>query len=287
MHPKIILNRMLHNPFFVIGLIAATIIILLTFIAPELTKYDPIMNSLTDRFLPPEYFANGLDGHVFGTDNLGRDIFSMLFYGARTSLYIAFFSAALCIIVGTVLGMVAGFYGRWVDTLVMRACDVLVAFPTLVFGIVVLALFGSSVFNLVLVIGLTTWMNICKVIRNNVRVAAKMDYINASRALGAKSGHIIFTQILPNVTTNIIVLGSQRITYVILLQANFAFLGLGILPPAPSWGHMIASGRTYLTVYPWMAFVPGVALMITAVAFNFLGDGLRDVLDPKRTVVNK
>jgi len=285
MHPKIILNRMLHNPFFVIGLIAASIIIIFTIIAPILSTYDPIKNSLSEKFKPPAYLTDGIDGHIFGTDNLGRDIWTRLFYGARTSFYISFFASAICIVVGTVLGMAAGYFGRAVDTVIMRACDVLVAFPTLIFGIVVLALYGSSVINLIFVIGFTSWMNICKVIRNNVRIAGKMDYINASRALGAKSGHIIFLQILPNVTTNIIILGSQKITYTILLQANFAFLGLGILPPAPSWGHMIASGRSFLTVYPWMAFVPGVALMIAAIAFNFLGDGLRDVLDPKRTVV--
>ena len=159
------------------------------------------------------------------------------------------------------------------------------AVPTLILGIVVLSLFGSSIINLILVLGLTRWIPICKVTRNSVRVASQMDFVRASQILGGKSGHILFTQIFPNVTTNIIIQGSQQIGRLILAQATFAFLGLGVLPPAPSWGHMIASGRNYLTVYPWMALTPGIALMLTTIAFNFLGDGLRDVLDPKRTVV--
>ena len=263
MNGKIILNRMRKNPFFMVGTITSIFILVVVLLTPVLAQYDPIKNSLPEKFLPPEYFAHGLQGHVFGTDQMGRDIFSRMLYGARTTFIIAFAAAAI----------------------IMRACDVISAVPTLILGIVVLSLFGSNMVNLIFVLGFTRWVRICKVTRNNVRVAAKMDFVNASRILGAKSNHIIFRQIFPNVTTNIIIQGSQQIGSLILAQATFAFLGLGVLPPAPSWGHMIASGRNYLTVYPWMALVPGIALMITAVAFNFLGDGLRDVLDPKRTVV--
>ena len=282
---KIIKNRMLKNRFFMVGVIVGSLILLLTFLTPLLTRFDPVQNSLKEKFLPPEYFANGLNGHIFGTDQLGRDIWSRLLYGARTTFLISFAASGISILVGVVLGLVAGFFRGIVDTVIMRICDVISAVPTLILGIVVLSLFGSSIVNLIFVLGLTRWIRICKVTRNNVRVASQMDYVNASRVLGAKSGHIIFRQIFPNVTTNIIIQGSQLIGSLILAQATFAFLGLGILPPAPSWGHMIASGRNYLTVYPWMALVPGIALMITAVAFNFLGDGLRDILDPKRTVL--
>ena len=282
---KIIKNRMLKNRFFMVGVIVGSLILLLTFLTPLLTRFDPVQNSLKEKFLPPEYFANGLNGHIFGTDQLGRDIWSRLLYGARTTFLISFAASGISILVGVILGLVAGFFRGIVDTVIMRICDVISAVPTLILGIVVLSLFGSSIVNLIFVLGLTRWIRICKVTRNNVRVASQMDYVNASRVLGAKSGHIIFRQIFPNVTTNIIIQGSQLIGSLILAQATFAFLGLGILPPAPSWGHMIASGRNYLTVYPWMALVPGIALMITAVAFNFLGDGLRDILDPKRTVL--
>jgi peptide/nickel transport system permease protein len=285
MNGKIIWNRMIHNPFFMVGAIAGIIILLLTLFTPFLTDYDPIANSLTQRFVAPQYLSEGMSNHVFGTDQLGRDILARLLYGARISFFISFIASAMCIIIGVVLGLLAGYFGGILDTIVMRVCDVVSAIPTIVLGIVVLSLFGSSIANLIGVLAITRWIRICKVTRNNVRVATKMDYINASRVLGAKSGHIIFKQIFPNVTTNIIILGSQLIGGLILTQAIFAFLGLGVLPPAPSWGHMIASGRNYLTVYPWMALVPGFALMVTAVAFNFLGDGLRDVLDPKRTVL--
>lgn len=285
MNGKIILNRMRKNPFFMVGTITSIFILVVVLLTPVLAQYDPIKNSLPEKFLPPEYFAHGLQGHVFGTDQMGRDIFSRMLYGARTTFIIAFAAAAITITVGVVLGLLSGFFGGIVDTIIMRACDVISAVPTLILGIVVLSLFGSNMVNLIFVLGFTRWVRICKVTRNNVRVAAKMDFVNASRILGAKSNHIIFRQIFPNVTTNIIIQGSQQIGSLILAQATFAFLGLGVLPPAPSWGHMIASGRNYLTVYPWMTLVPGIALMITAVAFNFLGDGLRDVLDPKRTVV--
>lgn len=285
MDKKIILNRMRKNPFFMTGVIVSAFILLLVLLTPVLTSYDPVKNSLSEKFLAPEFFQNGLNGHVFGTDELGRDVFSRLLYGAKNTFLVSFTASAISILVGVVLGLVSGYFGGVIDAIIMRACDVVSAVPTLILGIVVLSLLGSNLINLILVLALTRWIRICKVTRNSVRVASKMDFVNASRVLGAKSGHIIFRQIFPNVTTNIIIQGSQQIGSLILAQATFAFLGLGVLPPAPSWGHMIASGRNYLTVYPWMALVPGVALMVTAIAFNFLGDGLRDVLDPKRTVL--
>lgn len=285
MDKKIILNRMRKNPFFMTGVIVSAFILLLVLLTPALTSYDPVKNSLSEKFLAPEFFQNGLNGHVFGTDELGRDVFSRLLYGAKNTFLVSFTASAISILVGVVLGLVSGYFGGVIDAIIMRACDVVSAVPTLILGIVVLSLLGSNLVNLILVLALTRWIRICKVTRNSVRVASKMDFVNASRVLGAKSGHIIFRQIFPNVTTNIIIQGSQQIGSLILAQATFAFLGLGVLPPAPSWGHMIASGRNYLTVYPWMALVPGVALMVTAIAFNFLGDGLRDVLDPKRTVL--
>ena len=276
---------MLHNPFFMIGLISGIILLTLTFLAPVITNYDPIANSLPDKFVPPEYFANGLKGHVLGTDQLGRDVLARLLYGARTTLLISLSSALIALVLGGTLGLLSGYFGGIVDVIIMRACDVMSAIPTLVLGIVALSLFGPNIRNLIIIMGITRWIRICKVTRNNVRVQRKMDYVNASKILGAKSGHIVFSQIFPNVTTNIIIQGSQQIGQIILFEATFAFMGLGVLPPAPSWGHMIALGRSYLTIYPWMALVPGIALMVTAITFNFLGDGLRDVLDPKRTVV--
>jgi len=285
MSGKIIVNRMLHNAFFVVGMIAAIIILVLTVLAPVLCKFDPVTNSLSDRFMAPEWFARGLEGHILGTDNLGRDIFSRLLYGAGNTFIVAFGAAAISIALGTVLGILAGYFGGWVDAVIMRAVDVFQSVPAVVLGIVVLSLFGSGLGKFMLVLGICQWVKVCKVTRNNVRVQKGMDYANASKVLGAGKAHIMFTQIFPNVTTGIIIQGSQQIGVLILLQAVFAYIGLGVLPPAPSWGHMISAGREYLTVYPWMALVPGVALMVTAIAFNFLGDGLRDVLDPKRVRV--
>lgn len=284
MDRKILLNRMRHNIFFVVGFTVGVAILLVMFLSPLYVQYDGVKNSLTEKFLPPEGFSKGLSGHVLGTDNMGRDVFTRLVMGGRLSLTIAVVVVCLQTFIGMVLGMIAGYYGGVVDTIVMRACDVFLSIPNLILAIAVMAVLGSNLYNLVFVLIFAGWVHICKVTRNNVRIAKTQEYVHASVALGARHGHIMFRQILPNVTTHILIIGSQRFGFVILLEAALSFLSLGIQPPTPAWGNMISAGRSYMTTYPWMVFAPGIALMLTVLAFNFLGDGLRDVLDPKRKV---
>ena len=183
---------------------------------------------------------------------------------------------------GSVLGILAGYLGGWVDKVIMRACDVFLAIPNIILAIAVMSVMGTSVFNLIAVLTISGWVRYCKVVRNNVMVVKKQEFVSASKVLGASGLHIMFTQILPNITTPIIILASSRFGNCILVEATLSFLNLGIPAPTPSWGNMIADGRSYLSIYPWMVFAPGIALMITILAFNFLGDGLRDVLDPKK-----
>lgn len=285
MDRRIILNRMRKNPFFVVGSIAAVIVIILAVIAPFIVQFDPNANSLTDRFLPPEGLSNGLKGHILGTDQLGRDVFTRLLLGGRYSLAIALAVVVFQTVVGTVLGILAGFFGGVVDAIVMRACDVFMAIPNLILAIAIMSVLGPSIPNLILVLAFSGWVNCCKVTRNNVRVIKNQEFVKASRVLGAGGFHIMFRQIFPNVTTHIIILASQRIGMTIIIEAALSFLQLGIQPPTPSWGNMIAAGRLYMTTQPWLVFAPGIALMFAALAFNFLGDGIRDVLDPKRTAV--
>lgn len=283
MNRKIILRRMRRNPFFIVGTITCTILLACLVIIPMVLRYDAQANSLREMFQAPEWFAKGLGGHIFGTDQLGRDVLSRLLLGGKISIAIAFAVVILQVVVGTVLGMIAGYYGGIVDSIIMRACDVVLSIPNLVLALAIMAVLGTSVVNLIAVLSFSGWVQFCKLTRNNVKVARNMEYVHASQALGAKSAHIMFRQILPNVTTHTIILASQRIGWVILLESSLSFLNLGIPAPMPSWGNMIANGREYLTLYPWIALVPGVALMFTVLGFNFLGDGLRDVLDPKRT----
>jgi|AGTN01.2.fsa_nt_gi ABC-type dipeptide/oligopeptide/nickel transport systems, permease components len=283
MNRKIVLLRMRKNPFFVIGSIVALIIVVLTVLAPVLCQYDPVKNALAEKFIAPEWFSKGAQGHIMGTDQLGRDVFTRLLYGARFSLGLASLVVILQVLIGTCLGLAAGYLGGIVDSIVMRACDIILAIPNLILAIAIMAVLGPNVFNLVFVLTLSGWVQCCKITRNNVRVIKNREFVYASRALGAKNMHIMFNQIFPNVTTHIIILASQSFGLTILVEAALSFLSLGIQPPDPSWGNMIAAGRTYMTVYPWLVFAPGVALMMTVLAFNFLGDGLRDVLDPKRT----
>lgn len=282
MEKKILLNRMKRNPFFMVGGILAIVIVILCFTSPLFVQFDAEANTLGEKLLKPEGFSNGLYGHVFGTDQMGRDVMTRLLIGGRYSLSIAFVVVVLQAIIGTVLGIVAGYFGKAVDTIIMRICDVFLAIPNLILAIAIMAVLGSKISNLIAVLVFSGWVNYCKVIRNNVRVIKNQEFIHASRVLGAGHLHIMFRQIFPNVTTNLIIIGSQKVGQTILVEAALSFLSLGIQPPTPSWGNMISNGRTFLMVNPWLVLVPGIALMLTVLAFNFLGDGLRDVLDPKR-----
>ena len=282
MDKKIVISRMLHSKFFMVGAVTAIVIILLSVFSPVIVQYDPLTNNLAERLMAPEYFARGLQGHVFGTDEAGRDIFSRLLLGSRYSLTIAAVVVFVAAFIGTVLGAVSGYFGGAVDAVIMRLCDIMMAIPNLVLAIAVMAVLGPNIFNLVIVLIITTWVQYCKVTRNNVMVVKNTEFVKASQVLGASRMHIMFTQIFPNVTTQLIILISQQLGWTILTEASLSFLSLGVQPPTPSWGNMIADGRNFLITNPWLVMVPGVALMITVLAFNFLGDGLRDVLDPKR-----
>lgn len=282
MNKKIIMSRMLKSKFFMVGTITAIIIILLSVFSPLIVQFDPITNSLRERLQSPEYFANGLNGHILGTDDAGRDIFSRLLLGSRYSLFIAAVVVSVAALIGTVLGAIAGYFGGVVDMIIMRACDVMMAIPNLVLAIAVMAILGPNIFNLIIVLIITSWVQYCKLTRNNVMVIKNSEFVKASQVIGASKVHIMFKQIFPNVTTQLIILISQQFGWTILTEASLSFLSLGVQPPIPSWGNMIADGRNYLLTSPWLVFAPGIALMITVLAFNFMGDGLRDVLDPKR-----
>lgn len=282
MGKEILFKRMRHSPFFVVGLIVALIIVASVIFLPFLLDYSPTANSLVSTFQKPDWLSKGLAGHILGTDELGRDVFTRLLYGGRYSLFIAAVVVLLQVVLGTALGIIAGYFGGILDSVVMRLCDIVLAIPNLILAIAIMAVMGVNLTNLIFVLTFAGWVDCCKVTRNNVLVIKNQEFVHASVVLGANHTHIMFTQILPNVTTHIIILASQRFGFTILLEAALSFLNLGIQPPIPSWGNMIAGGRSFMTIYPWLVFAPGIALMLCVLAFNFLGDGLRDVLDPRR-----
>lgn len=282
MKKNILLRRMRRNPFYVVGFILALGVLLICFVSPAFVVYDAELSSLSERLMAPEWFSRGLQGHVLGTDQLGRDVLTRLLTGGTASLLIAAAAVLMQVLVGSILGIIAGYVGGIADKIIMRACDVFLAFPNIILAIAVMAVMGTSVLNLIVVLTISGWVRYCKVVRNNVIVVKKQEFVSASKVLGSSNFHIMFKQILPNVTTPIIILASSRFGNVILVEATLSFLNLGIPAPTPSWGNMIADGRSYLATCPWLVLAPGIALMITVLAFNFLGDGLRDVLDPKK-----
>jgi peptide/nickel transport system permease protein len=219
--------------------------------------------------------------HLLGMDQIGRDVASRVIHGARLALLVGFTAAGLSLVTGVAVGATAGYCGGWADALAMRLVDALIAFPTLVLLVVLAAAVGPSVPTVILVIGLTTWAQSARIVRVQVLSLRERDFVLAARGLGASPARVLGRHILPNVLAPVVVLASLSIATVILLESALSFLGLGVQPPMPSWGSMLAEGRTYLLSYPHIALFPGLAILLTALAFNLVGDGLRDALDPR------
>lgn len=285
MQKKIMLRRCLHSKQFIFGLILVLFLCFLALFADYLVPKDPNAYNVTDRFTAPQWFEKNEDGsygYILGTDSMGRDILSRMIIGAKSSMKIAILSTFLSMVVGTVLGVIAGYKGGVLDAVIMRATEVSMCVPTMTLGVVIMAIFGANDMNLVIVMIISYWMEFGRVARNEVMAMKNREFIQASRALGATNTHIMFTQILPNVTTSLLIIVSGCFGSVILTEAGLSYLYLGVQLPTASWGNMIAAGKDYLAIAPWIVLVPGAALMIAVMGFNFLGDGLRDVLDPKQ-----
>lgn len=280
MQKEELLRRMKKSKFFVIGTIMIVILIITFLVGPMLTPWDPAQPDLRSRHIEVEWLRNGFEGHIFGTDALGRDIFSRLVNGGTLSLMIALTIVAITAIIGTLLGLISGYWGGTMDNLIQRLCEVMLSLPQTILAICIMALLGARVSNLIIVMSLTNWVQYCRLARGTVLTVRNSEYVMASRVLGAKNFSIIIKQILPNVLTPLIILASQSIGMLILSEAALSYLGCGIPVTTPSWGGMISAGREYVTTAPWTVIVPGLALMFTVLAFNFLGDGVRDVLDP-------
>ena len=268
-------HQLRKNRLAVFGLFIIIFFILLGLFAPLISPYDYKEQVLSDRLLPPS------SEHWFGTDDLGRDIFTRIAYGARLSLQIGFFAVIGALFFGTLLGLIAGFYGRWVDMIISRLFDIMLSFPSILLAISVVAILGASLQNALIAIAIVNVPIFGRLVRSTVISLREEEYIMAAKAQGMKNGRIILHHILPNSLAPIIVQSTLGFGTAILDAAGLGFLGLGAQPPAPEWGKMLADSREFIQIAPWTLIIPGLAIMFVVLGFNLIGDGLRDVLDPK------
>lgn len=260
------------------GALVVTVVIALAATAGWITS-DPTSQDLAVALQPPSWLG-GQAGGLLGTDNLGRDIFSRIAYGARISLLIGVSAVALAGAIGTLLGLVSGFKGGWLGTAIMRLADFQLSVPFLVLAIALVGAVGPSLANLIVVLGITGWVPYARVVRSEVLSLREREFVLAARAVGVPDWRIIITHLRPNITASVIVLASLEVARMIISEASLSFLGLGVQPPTPSWGGMVADGRNYLESAWWLSTFPGLAIALTVLGVNLLGDRLRDVLDP-------
>jgi peptide/nickel transport system permease protein len=259
----------------VVGLTLTLLFILLALLAPVLATHDPTAFTLGQQLRPPS------PTNLIGTDELGRDILSRVLYGARITLLITLGAVLVSLVIGTVLGVVAGFLGGWTDTLIMRVMDVLLAMPGFLLAIAIIAALGAGTFNVVVAVGIFSIPSFARVARGSTLSVKQQDYVLAARALGGASAAIMWRHVLPNVTPPLVVQTTLRLATAILTASGLSFLGLGPQPPTPEWGAMLSTGRNFITSSPQLATIPGLAILLVAIGFNLLGDGLRDALDPR------
>ena len=280
MNRKVFFRRMMKSKLFLIGLFGIIFVAAICYASPYFIAHDPLDIDLPLRLEAPDWSLSS-SGHFFGTDSLGRDVLSRLLIGGKTSLTIAISVVIITTIIGMVLGLIAGYFGGVADLILMRICDIMMAVPSLLLAICVIAILGGSVLNLIIVMSIGAWVVLARVVRSTALAIRGLEYVRAAKVLGMSDYRIIFTEVLPNVVGPIIITATQAFGGMVLSEAALSYLGLGVPPPSPSWGSMISDGRAYIASSPWVVLVPGLALMLTVLAVNFLGDGLNDILNPK------
>ncbi|MCL2401244.1 MAG: ABC transporter permease [Oscillospiraceae bacterium] len=276
-HRKAVLRRLYKNPHVVVGATIMLIFILMAILAPILAPYDPFEQVPARRLLPPG------SEHFMGTDNLGRDILSRLIFGARVTLLLSFSATFVGGALGTLLGLVSGYYGGPFDSIIMRVIDVFLAFPGILLALFLVTMLGTSAMNILIAIAFFAVPTFARITRGSVMSAKKLEFIDASRAVGATDSRIMFVHILPNIMTPLIVQATLLIATNILVIAALSFIGVGVQPPTPEWGSMIEGGREFVGRADHIMFFPGLFILCVVVGINILGDGLRDALGPKQT----
>lgn len=269
------MKRLLRNFAFTSGALLTIALIVVALAAPLLSPFDPDSQDTMRRLEPPSH------EHPLGLDDLGRDVLSRILWGARVSLRVGFSVVIIASLIGITLGAIAGYFGGAPDLIIMRICDILLAFPGILLAIALVAVLGPSLNNVILALGTIGWVGYARLVRGQVLKVREMEYVTAAKALGARSPRVILRHVLPNVINPVIVMATLGLAGAILAEAALSFLGLGVQPPTPSWGAMLTSGRRYLGIANHLAIYPGAAIMLAVMGLNFLGDGLIDALDPK------
>ena len=269
------LHRLRKTRAAVVGGVIVTLFVLTAALAPVLAPYEPLRGRLADRLGPPSA------GHWLGTDELGRDVLTRVVYGARISLQIQMAAVGLGLVVGTALGMMAGYWGRWPDQLIMRLMDILMAFPGIFLALAIIAALGTGLENVIIATAIFLVPQFARVIRGSVLSLREKEFVEAARALGSGDLAIVFRYLLPNSLAPLLVQANLRMATVLLTASGLSFLGLGVQPPEPEWGAMLSNARSYMITAPHVATMPGLAIMVVVLGFNLLGDGMRDALDPR------
>lgn len=266
--------RFLRSPSVLFGASIVIFLILVAIFAPAISPYDPIKQNFRIQLQPPSM------DHLFGTDEFGRDILSRVLHGARWALFVGLLADSIALVFGVTLGLLAGFYGGWIDIVIRWLTDVMLAFPYLLLAMIVVAVLGPGITNAMIAVGVVYMPQYTRLVRGTVLSIREQEYIEAARCIGMSPIRIIFRHVLPNCVAPIIVMATLAIGWAIVETAGLSFLGLGAQPPMPEWGAMLASGRNYMLTAWWIATFPGLAILVVVVGFNVMGDGLRDVLDP-------
>lgn len=264
-----------NNKLTFISLVLIILLVFIAIFAPVIAPYNPYAQNLKDRLLSPDFI------HILGTDELGRDVFSRLIYGMRISLTVGLLPTFISMLIGSILGLVAGYYGGKIDFLIMRIADIILAFPSLLFAMVVMYTMGGGLINIFIALSFINWASTARVVRAQTLSLKEMDYVLAAKTVGVGNITIMYRHILPNCLTNLIVLFTLNIPSAILSEASLSFLGVGALPPSASLGLMVVKAKKYLFTNPYLVLAPSIMIMCIVLLFNFLGDGLRDILDPK------
>ena len=270
----VVWQRLRHNRMALVGG-SIVLVMFLMAAAASFSSADPAAIDVSQSLLPPSM------AHPFGTDDLGREVFVRMLYGARISLLVGFVAVGISTVIGIILGALAGYYGSWVDALVMRFVDIMLCFPTFFLILAVIAFLDPSIWNIMIVIGLTSWMGVARLIRAEFLSLRQRDFVLAAQALGASDVRLIFRHILPNAMSPVLVSATLGVAGAILTESALSFLGIGVQPPTPSWGNMLIIGKQTLGSAWWLSVIPGLAILITVLGYNLLGEGVRDALDPR------
>lgn len=272
---RIIWNRFKKNTLSVIGLAVILALGAIALLAPVISPYEPTKIDVYNVISPPSA------EHPFGTDELGRDLLSRMIWGSRASLKVGFIAVGIAITIGIFIGAIAGYYGGKVDAILMRFVDIMLSFPTFFLILAVIAIVEPGISTIMIVIGLTGWMDVSRLVRAEFLTLKERDFVSAARAIGASDSRIIFRHIMPNALSPVFIAATFGIAGAILVESGLSFLGLGVQPPEPSWGNILTSGKDNITVAWWLSFFPGIAILITVLSYNLVGEGLRDALDPR------